>query len=163
VQDVTNASTLATAWSALGLSGSSPIKNTSDSGGHRVIDLNLNHGDADVTMTFNDTNVVVRSSSNLSSVTLRYSDGSEDAFDGINAKSKTVNKNANKTLIGVFAKTSKTGNGNGHYYAADGSGGAECVLDFFLAERHTTESNFRIDTSINLQAVPPTSISPLYD
>lgn len=38
-----------------------------------------------------------------------------------------------------------------------------CTLDFFFAERHTTQSNFRIDTSIQLIEVPPTTISPLYD
>lgn len=36
-------------------------------------------------------------------------------------------------------------------------------LSFFFAERHTTESNFRIETSIPLVTVPPSSIAPLYD
>lgn len=36
-------------------------------------------------------------------------------------------------------------------------------LDFFFAERHTTESNFRIETTITLKEVPPTTVSPLYD
>ena len=36
-------------------------------------------------------------------------------------------------------------------------------LDFFFAERHTTESNFRIETTIQLSVVPPTTVSPLYD
>ena len=36
-------------------------------------------------------------------------------------------------------------------------------LDFFFAERHTTESNFRIETTIQLQEVPPSAISALYD
>ncbi len=36
-------------------------------------------------------------------------------------------------------------------------------LDFFFAERHTSESNFRIETTIQLVEVPPTAISPLYD
>jgi len=36
-------------------------------------------------------------------------------------------------------------------------------LDFFFAERHTTESNFRIETTLLLQGIPPTTISPLYD
>ncbi|MCC7145785.1 MAG: fibro-slime domain-containing protein [Phycisphaeraceae bacterium] len=39
----------------------------------------------------------------------------------------------------------------------------DCTLDFFFAERHTTQSNFRIDTSIQLVEVPPTTVSPLYD
>ena len=41
--------------------------------------------------------------------------------------------------------------------------GADCELAFFFAERHTTQSNFRIDTSIQLVEVDPTTISPLYD
>jgi len=41
--------------------------------------------------------------------------------------------------------------------------GQECTLDFFFAERHTTQSNFRIDTTINLVEVEPTTVSPLYD
>jgi len=39
----------------------------------------------------------------------------------------------------------------------------ECTLDFFFAERHVTESNFRIDTSMKLKKVEPTTISPTYD
>ncbi|MEM6755760.1 MAG: fibro-slime domain-containing protein [Planctomycetota bacterium] len=36
-------------------------------------------------------------------------------------------------------------------------------LHFFFAERHTTQSNFRIDTTLRLVAIPPTTVSPLYD
>ncbi|GAB4108931.1 MAG: hypothetical protein Kow00105_17060 [Phycisphaeraceae bacterium] len=41
--------------------------------------------------------------------------------------------------------------------------GGTYSLDFFFAERHTTESNFRIETTMQLKEVPPTTISPLYD
>jgi len=41
--------------------------------------------------------------------------------------------------------------------------GGTYTLDFFFAERHTTESNFRIETTMQLEEVPPTTISPLYD
>jgi len=41
--------------------------------------------------------------------------------------------------------------------------GETYTLDFFFAERHTTESNFRIETTMLLKEVPPTSVSPLYD
>lgn len=41
--------------------------------------------------------------------------------------------------------------------------GENYSLHFFFAERHTTESNFRIETTLTLVDVPPTSISPLYD
>ncbi len=41
--------------------------------------------------------------------------------------------------------------------------GDSASLHFFFAERHTTQSNFRIDTSIQLEAAPLTTVSPLYD
>jgi len=41
--------------------------------------------------------------------------------------------------------------------------GENYTLHFFFAERHTTESNFRIETTLTLQDVPPTTVSPLYD
>ena len=41
--------------------------------------------------------------------------------------------------------------------------GNEYTLDVFMAERHTDESNFRIDTTLQLKEVPPTTVSPLYD
>lgn len=41
--------------------------------------------------------------------------------------------------------------------------GEDYTLNFFFAERHTTESNFRIETTLHLVDVPPTSVSPLYD
>ena len=36
-------------------------------------------------------------------------------------------------------------------------------LVLFFAERHTTMSNFRIETTLQLIEIPPTTISPLYD
>lgn len=36
-------------------------------------------------------------------------------------------------------------------------------LAFFFAERHTTESNFRMETTLQLVEVKPTTVSPLYD
>lgn len=41
--------------------------------------------------------------------------------------------------------------------------GDACSLDFFFAERHVTQSKFRIDTSIYLKPVVPTVVSPLFD
>ncbi|MCX5662499.1 MAG: fibro-slime domain-containing protein [Planctomycetota bacterium] len=41
--------------------------------------------------------------------------------------------------------------------------GDACSLDFFFAERHVTQSNFRIDTSIYLKPVTPTVVTPLFD
>jgi fibro-slime domain-containing protein len=41
--------------------------------------------------------------------------------------------------------------------------GGTYTLDLFFAERHTSESNFRIETTLTLEEVPPTTVSPLYD
>jgi len=41
--------------------------------------------------------------------------------------------------------------------------GEDYALDFFFAERHTTESNFRIETTLRLVELPPSTVSPLYD
>ena len=41
--------------------------------------------------------------------------------------------------------------------------GTHCRLNFFFAERHTTQSNFRIDTSISLETAGMDNVSPLYD
>lgn len=41
--------------------------------------------------------------------------------------------------------------------------GQNYTLSFFFAERHTTESNFRIETTLRLVDIPPTTVSPLYD
>ena len=41
--------------------------------------------------------------------------------------------------------------------------GEDYTLKFFFAERHTTESNFRIETTLTLIETEPTTVSPLYD
>ena len=41
--------------------------------------------------------------------------------------------------------------------------GENYQLKIFFAERHTSESNFRIETTLQLYAVPPTTTNPLYD
>ncbi len=41
--------------------------------------------------------------------------------------------------------------------------GETYTLDVFMAERHTVQSNFRIDTTLELSEVQPTTVSPLYD
>jgi len=41
--------------------------------------------------------------------------------------------------------------------------GGTYQLKLFFAERHTSESNFRIETTLTLKAVEPTTISPTYD
>jgi fibro-slime domain-containing protein len=41
--------------------------------------------------------------------------------------------------------------------------GQKYTLKFFFAERHTTQSNFRIETNLNLTSVTPPATSALYD
>lgn len=41
--------------------------------------------------------------------------------------------------------------------------GGTYTLDLFFAERHTSESNFRIETTLQLEEVQPTTVSPAYD
>lgn len=41
--------------------------------------------------------------------------------------------------------------------------GESYELVLFFAERHTTQSNFRIETTLQLVEIPPTTTSPLYD
>jgi len=41
--------------------------------------------------------------------------------------------------------------------------GREYALKFFFAERHTTQSNFRIDTTMQLRNVDPPTTTSLFD
>jgi len=41
--------------------------------------------------------------------------------------------------------------------------GGNYELVLFFAERHTTQSNFRLETTLQLEEVTPTVVSPLYD
>jgi fibro-slime domain-containing protein len=41
--------------------------------------------------------------------------------------------------------------------------GQSYTLTLFFAERHTTESNFRIETTLQLKRLPPTLVSALFD
>jgi fibro-slime domain-containing protein len=64
---------------------------------------------------------------------------------------------------GVHGQASKSVNLDTNMAALGLEYGHTYPLDFFFAERHTTESNFRIETTLQLVEVPPTTISPLYD
>lgn len=55
--------------------------------------------------------------------------------------------------VDVDAKAAELGMTPGNVYA----------LDFFFAERHVTQSNFRMETTLTLQSIPPTTTNPLYD
>lgn len=168
VKEVTTAmaTQLAQKWTMLGLPGSCPIV-----AGARYIDLQLNGGAPDILVTFAGSQVTVRATADLSNVVLKFADGTVQKFDNLNvgyaATFSGTGAYAGKEITGVWVKTknnqSGDGPGYGTYFGADGSGGTECTLDFFFAERHTVESNFRIDTSINLKPKLASTVSPLYD
>jgi fibro-slime domain-containing protein len=64
---------------------------------------------------------------------------------------------------GVHGQASRSINLDDEAEALGLEPGGTYTLDFFFAERHTTQSNFRIDTTLQLKAIPPTTVSPLYD
>lgn len=64
---------------------------------------------------------------------------------------------------GVHAQATKTVNLDLKAAELGLEPGKTYPLDFFFAERYTSESNFRIETTMQLKEIPPTTISPLYD
>ncbi len=152
-------------WQNIGFTDPCPIKE-----GGKYIDLYLTEGTADTRAEFNSTSVTCYSTKDLSNVVLHFEDGSEQKFEGLTGTSGTfqgTGEYEGKTIIGVWIKAgnnkSGEGPGKGHYSSSDGSTSIECNLDFFFAERHTTQSNFRIDTSMPLESVPGETVSALYD
>lgn len=151
-------------WQKLELEGSCPV-----SEGDEYVDLNLLGGDADAKAEFATESVSVRASENLTKVTLLFEDGTEQTFENLSGNTGTFSgteDNAGKRVYGAWVKAGDndeaTGPGRGQYFTRNG-GNINCSLAFFFAERHTTQSNFRIDTSIALKSIEPTSVSPLYD
>jgi len=154
-------------WENLGLPGDCPVDS-----GDKYIDLYLTEGATDTRAQFNEDNsVTVYSAKDLSNVVLKFEDGTEQKFDNLSTGTSATftgsDANDGKTIVGVWIKSgnnqSGDGPGKGHYHAVDGGTSIECTLDFFFAERHTTQSNFRIDTSMQLESLPPSTVSPLYD
>ena len=167
------ASTLATLWTQQKMSGSCPIKS-----GDLYIDLSLTSGNvansqtgtATITPTFTGNSVSVTSTIKLDNVVLKFSDGIEQKFDNLTGQSGTfagTGSNANKTITGAWVlsggNNSNAGLNYGQWFPANGVYGTNCKLDFFFAERHTTQSTFRIDTSILLNSAKPSSLVSLYD
>ncbi|MEM7576517.1 MAG: fibro-slime domain-containing protein [Planctomycetota bacterium] len=66
-------------------------------------------------------------------------------------------------LGGVHSQASGSVNLDEHANELGLEPGGKYELVLFFAERHTTQSNFRIETTLTLKEVPPTTISPLYD
>ncbi len=153
------------AWTKLGMDGTCPIQE-----GDKFVDLDLNDGGPDVICEFTDTSVSVRSSKDLSNVVIAFEDSTEEKFDELNVGTSGTfagtGHNAGKKIIGAWVKAGENqeddGTGKGAYHTPLGKN-VSCSLDFFFAERHQTQSNFRIDTSMNLVEVEPTTVSPLYD
>jgi len=168
VQEVTKSmqNTLAGRWANLSMPGTCPIV-----AGVRYVDLDLNNGGPDTRAEFNGLSVTVYSGQDLSNVVLQFEDGSEQKFDELEVgPSQTFSGDgpyAGKTIIGCWVKSasnaSDDGPGKGQYHHVSGATSVDCSLDFFFAERHTTQSNFRIDTSMSLEAVDPSTMSPMYD
>ncbi|NJL32219.1 MAG: hypothetical protein HC898_11705 [Phycisphaerales bacterium] len=90
----------------------------------------------DVVPTFNGTSATVKTGAAMNSVVLKFTDNTTQQFGGLTSTSGTFSGTgvyAGKTIAGMWVKT---GGGDstsfGTYYGADGSGGTECTLDFFL-------------------------------
>jgi fibro-slime domain-containing protein len=160
----TMASQLATKWTALGLSGTCPIVKDD-----KYIDLGLLPASgAEARAEFpSSTSVKVWATKTLSAVTLKFSDYTEQTITSVSGTNGTFSgsgANNGKTIVGVYIKTTSDAAGSkGQYHSPEGVEGGACKLDFFFAERHTTQSNFRIDTSIQMISAPLNTISPSYD
>ncbi len=151
-------------WENLGLPGNCPVDS-----GDRYVDLNLNDGGPDARVDFNGDSVTVHSAQDLSNITLVFADGTNQTITGFNngvtsGTFEGTQYNGGKSVKGVYVKsTDNATGGNGKYFDVGGSGYDDKTLDFFFAERHTTQSNFRIDTNMKLHPVVTHTISPLYD
>ena len=155
------AADMATKWQDLNMPGACPIK-----AGDRYINMNLNggHGDTRAVFSNSDKTVTIYAAEQLVSARLTFLDGfTEDVSlsGGHSAVLAGSGLHLNKKIVNVLIKSGANTDGQTHSY--NGATQINCDLAFFFAERHTTQSNFRIDTSINLNTVQPTVISPLYD
>lgn len=153
------AATMASRWATLGMTGTCPII-----ANDKYIDLNLNAGFSDTMASFNGTGVTVKAVDDLTSAVLKFADGFTQTHGGLSGKSATlsgIGPHAGKTIAAVTIKSGT--NTTGQTHTSNGGTSVNATLDFFFAERHTTESNFRIDTSMLLETVQPLTVSPLYD
>ncbi|MCC6580704.1 MAG: fibro-slime domain-containing protein [Phycisphaeraceae bacterium] len=149
-------------WANLGMGGTCPFAY-----GDRYIDLQLTGGAPDARAAFTGDNVEVWASDALRSVVLKFSDGTQQRFDNLSLGTHGIFTGTGaydgKAILGCWVKAGSAEQNYSHYLTRNGSTSINCTLDFFFAERHTTESNFRIDTTMLLETVDPNTISPLYD
>jgi len=155
--DAEMASELAAQWSSLGLPGSSPIKQ-----GDRYVPLGLNTG-TDIRCEFDGNTVKVFSQEPLANVVVKFADGTVMRHDDLGSHSETFEGEAE--IIGCWVKSGVEAGeeaGYGEWFSPSGNS-QDHELDLFFAERHTSESNFRIETTLILDEVPPTTLNPMYD
>lgn len=150
------------AWSNLGLPGPCPIKT-----GDHFIDLNLTDGKPDSRVEFGGHAATVWSAAPIESIDVKFSDGSTEHFESVRNPGETTStvagtgRNAAKTVLGVWVHNDPKKEPT--YFDADsGDGFSSQSLDFFFAERHTSQSNFRIDTNMDLQPTPIATVTALY-
>lgn len=149
-------------WSRLNLPGDCPVRS-----GDKYVDLQLNgESNADVRAEFHNDgdSVTVFASRRLSSIIVKLASGAHVQYDGLSGYNKTIDED--QPIVGVWVKagndTDINSNGYGRWLEPAGSD-AKATLDLFFAERHTSESNFRIETTLVLEEVAPGTVSPLYD
>lgn len=158
--DSSMANQLAEKWTALGMAGDCPVTI-----GAKYVELNLAKDGVDIRCEFTTNTVKIYCEKELSNVVVKLEDGTE-------VKKEYKGKTYQDTIIseqpikGVWVKSSDNASGDGSGYGewfepAGNSNSA--TLDLFFAERHTSESNFRIDTTIEMTETPLSTISPLYD
>ena len=152
-------SELAEKWTAMDLGESCPLTGSA----FRYVDLDLNAGGSDVKCAFDGVGVDVHTTGEIASVRLLFEDSSTQLFDtthgGTFAGSGAY---AGKTIRGLWMNTGGV-DADVTYYGSDGSGGPQCSMHFFHAERHYVGSNFKIETNILMKDSGVTMASPLYD
>ena len=152
--DTAMADELAQQWASLGLSGSCPID-----AGDRYLELGLNQG-TDVRCEFDGSSVAVYAATALQSVVVKFDDGTVERHEDLGSTQAAFE--GDSAVVGCWVNAQVGSAGFGEWFSPDG-GSLGHELDLFFAERHTSESNFRIETNLILDEVPPTTVSPTYD
>lgn len=156
------AAAMATNWSRLHLSGACPIVE-----GDLYIDLAiLAAGAPEARSVFNGAQVTVYATKALETVVIQFVDGTTQQFSNLSGYEGSfagTGAYEGKGVAGCWVKASGDSSTAGLFNAANGGEEHDTTLDFFFAERHTTQSNFRIDTSMRLRSASPATVSALYD
>jgi fibro-slime domain-containing protein len=160
--DAAHAANAATRWSRLQLTGTCPIVQ-----GSKYIEMGISPvGAPEARSVFNGTSATVYATDTLQQVVLQFVDSSTQIFNNPGGYTGTFSGTgayAGKVVAGCWVKAAGDNSEKGVYVAANGGEDHNANLDFFFAERHTTQSNFQIQTSMKLTSTSPATISPLYD